>query len=147
MHARQPSGYGHRTRRQESGARRGRVIRGRLAATARVEAGRGSHRARRGLTRAAAWSLLALAATLAVPAYAQTTFWTATLTVAQDSGFPSHIGYSSSNNHGSITNRTFELGGNSYTILYFVTNTTNDQIKFTLTAFPTEPLAETLERC
>ena len=138
MHARQPSGYGHRTHRQESGARRGRVIRGRLAATARVDAGRGSHRARRrGLTRAAAWSLLALAATLAVPAYAQTEYWSAQLTVEQDSGFPSHIGYSSSNNHGSITDRTFDLGSNSYTILYFVTNTTNNQVKFALTSFPT----------
>ena len=138
MHARQPSGYGHRTHGQESGARRGRVIRGRLAATARVDAGRGSHRARRrGLTRAAAWSLLALAATLAVPAYAQTTFWSATMTVEQDSSFPRHVGYSSSRNHGSITDRTFDLGSNSYTILYFLTNTNNNQVKFALTSFPT----------
>ena len=93
MHARQPSGYEHRTHGPESGARRGRAIRGRLAATARVDAGRGSHRARRrGLTRAAAWSLLALAATLAVPAYAQTTtHWSATLTVGQNYGLPRYV--------------------------------------------------------
>ena len=121
----QPSGYEHRTRRPDSRGDRG--------------------FATRGLTRAAAWSLLALAATLAAPAYAQTTLWSATLTVAQDSGFPRHLGYSASRNHGSITDRAFDLGSNSYTILYFVeghtcplTDTTNQRVKFALTTFPTE---------
>ena len=117
MHARQPSGYGHRTHGQESGARRGRVIRGRLAATARVDAGRGSHRARRrGLTRAAAWSLLALAATLAVPAYAQTTHWQATLTVGRIPNFE-YYGYGTgANTYGSLSDTAFTLAGTRYSI-------------------------------
>ena len=115
----QPSGYEHRPHRPDSRGDRG--------------------FATRGLTRAAAWSLLALAATLAAPAYAQTTIhWSATMRVEQNPGFTSHIGYSFSNNHGSITDRAFDLGSNSYTILYFVTVTNNKQVKFALTTSPNE---------